>query len=127
MAWLFSEPGNRVYPDIPLDGPDTYKEIQKLDKMLTEANIPHCMRSGFLGGYQIVYNGHNVEPTEKPIRQTVCDVIEHTGSYGNEKDLLEISGLMTEEEMEEHQDTVLGYLTAENVFNRIKKHWDETA
>ena len=30
---------------------------------------------------------------------------------------------MTEEELEETQDTVLGYLTAEDVFQRIKKHW----
>ena len=52
-------------------------------------------------------------------------VIEHEFSYGNEKDLLEISGLMTEKEEKETQDTVLGYLTAENVFERIKKHYKD--
>lgn len=30
---------------------------------------------------------------------------------------------MTEQEMEEEQDTVLGYLTADNVFERINMHW----
>jgi hypothetical protein len=53
----------------------------------------------------------------------VCSVIEHEFSYGREKDLLEIQGLMTEQEMEEEQDTVLGYLTADNVFERINMHW----
>lgn len=50
-------------------------------------------------------------------------MIEHEFSYGREKDLLEIQGLMTEQEMEEEQDTVLGFLTADNVFERIKMHW----
>jgi len=53
----------------------------------------------------------------------VCSVIEHEFSYGREKDLLEIQGLMTKQEMREEQDTVLGYLTADNVFGRIKNHW----
>lgn len=33
-------------------------------------------------------------------------------------------GLMTDAEIFKEQDDVLGWLTAENVFNRIKKHWD---
>ena len=32
---------------------------------------------------------------------------------------------MTKEEKKRHDDDVLGYLTAENVFDRIKKHWDK--
>ena len=52
---------------------------------------------------------------------SVCSVIY---GYGSEKGLLEISGLMTDEEYEKENDSVLGYLTAENVFARIKKHWE---
>lgn len=55
------------------------------------------------------------------------DAIEHYGSYGKDEDKLEIMGLLTPDE-EEH-DSVLGYLTAEDVFERIRKHhngeWDE--
>ena len=32
---------------------------------------------------------------------------------------------MTQEEKRKTGDDVLGYLTAENVFDRIKKHWDK--
>ena len=31
---------------------------------------------------------------------------------------------MTDEEYEKENNSVLGYLTAENVFARIKKHWE---
>lgn len=33
-------------------------------------------------------------------------------------------GLMTEKEEQETGDIVLGWLTAEDVFNRIKTHWN---
>ena len=42
-----------------------------------------------------------------------------------EKDLLEIQGKKKKKEYKETQDTVIGYLTAENVFQRIEKHWKE--
>jgi hypothetical protein len=55
------------------------------------------------------------------------DAIEHYGSYGNSCDELEIMGLLTPEEVE--YDSVVGYLTAEDVFERIRKHyngeWDD--
>jgi hypothetical protein len=81
--------------------------------MLEEANIPFKFSEKF-GGFHIVYSFEG---------NVVCSVIEHEFSYGREKDLLEIQGLMTEQEMEEEQDTVLGYLTADNVFERINMHW----
>lgn len=90
-----------------------YTEILKLDLMLKEAEIPHTFEK-FMDGWQVVYpeNGEN----------RVADAIEYMGSYGNEKDLLEIMGLLTPKELEEG-DSVLGYITAENVFDRIKSHW----
>ena len=84
--------------------------------MLESAKIPFDF-SELHGGYHIVYPSDGSE--------YICSVIEHDGSYGRTKDLLEIQGLMTKEELEETQDTVLGYLTAEDVFQRIKKHWEK--
>ncbi len=53
----------------------------------------------------------------------VCSVIFGHGSYGYEDGLLEIMGLLTDEEYK--IDSVLGGLTAEDVFKRIKKHYEE--
>ena len=44
------------------------------------------------------------------------------GSYGYKDGLIEIMGLLTEEERE--QDDVVGYLTPEEVFRRIKRDWE---
>lgn len=44
--------------------------------------------------------------------------------YGSSEGLLEISGLMTREEMDRVHDTVLGHLTAEDVFTRIRTHYE---
>ena len=57
-----------------------------------------------------------------------CSVICHPYSYGGEEGLLEIMGLLTEEE--EAGDTgddsaVLGWLTANDVFARIFVDWIE--
>lgn len=92
-----------------------YQEIHVLNKMLEEAEIPHTMKP-FMDGFQICY------PIESPTDR-VMDAIEHSGSYGNESDLLEIMGLLTPEEQE--HDSVLGYLSAKDVFKRIERHWKE--
>ena len=88
-----------------------YKEILRLKNMLEKANIPFEF-SELFGGYHITY----------PINKfRICSVIEHDYSYGNEQDLLEIKGLLTQKEKK--YDAVLGYRSAEEVFNRIKKNW----
>lgn len=92
-----------------------YQKILKLDKMLTEANIPHTLDKLF-DGWQIGY------PVRVNTRGCVMDAIEHNGSYG-----LEIMGLLTPEEAE--HDDVVGCLSPEEVFERIRKHysgeWDD--
>ena len=96
------------------------KEIFKLKVMLDNAEIEHEFydRTDKLGfkdyiKYQIiVYN---------PITEDrLISVIEGYGTYGYEKDLLEIMGCLSKKE--EKHDSVLGYLTAEEVFKRIKRH-----
>lgn len=102
---LYDENGNYIT--------DTrYQEILKLDAMLTEKGIPHTLQKR-MDGWQVIYPEDGEE--------RVMDAIEHFGSYGNEEDLLEIMGLLTPEE--EKDDSVLGYLTAEEVCKRIEQHW----
>ena len=92
---------------------ERYNEILRLKGMLEKAKIPFVF-SELFGGYHIIYPNNHFR---------VCSVIEHDFSYGREQDLLEIEGLMTKKEKKKEKDDVLGYLTAENVFQRIEKHW----
>lgn len=96
---------------------EKYNEIFKLKLMLEENHIPFewIEHNDFRNGYQICYPGKS--------EKRVCSVIEHSFSYGNEKDLLEIQGLLTAEE--EECDSVLGNLTATDVFQRILSHWEK--
>lgn len=85
-----------------------YREIMRLHLMLSEAGIPHQL-VGLFGGWQIIYSQNG---------NRVCSAVEHNFSYGNCCDTIEIMGLLTDEEAEE--DSVVGYLSAENVFKRIQ-------
>ena len=91
-----------------------YTEILKLDKMLDEAEIPHTLERS-MDGWQVCY---------PDVDNCVADAIEFYGSYGSEENLLEIMGLLTPEEAE--HDSVLGHLTAENVFERMRAHYEAT-
>lgn len=90
-----------------------YHEILVLEVKLYEAKIPHTFNT-YMGGWRIAYPNNE---------KTICSAIEHNGSYGREDDKIEIMGLLTEEESK--CDGVVGWLTAEDVFNRIKKHYEE--
>ena len=90
-----------------------YTEIRKLHALLTEAEIPHTFRV-HLGGYQVCYPEYD---------DRVCSAVLHGHSYGAFEGEIEIMGLLTPEE-EEISD-VCGDLTADDVFNRIRKHWEE--
>ena len=104
----FDENGNHILNE-------SYKEILALDKMLTDANIPHDL-DRFLDGWQICYPA-------KRYNCIIMDAIEHFGSYGNEADKLEIMGLLTPEEKE--HDSVLGWQSAQEVFDRINAHYQK--
>ena len=77
--------------------------INKLAQLLDEADIPYT-RNPIWDGEQIRIG-------------TLCDAVYHNFSYGNEDDLLEIMGALTEEEAE--NDSVLGWLTPEEVAERF--------
>lgn len=89
-----------------------YHEILVLEVMLYQAKIPHTFEP-HMGGWHIQY---------PDAEKCVCSAIEHNGSYGRYEDLIEIMGLLTEEE--KMYDNVCGHLTAENVFERIKTHYE---
>ena len=94
---------------------ECYKEIYKLRNLLDVAGIPYVFENGFLNVSALAYPNRNEG-------EFVCSVIEHDGSYGRNDDKLELMGLLTNEESE--CDDVVGWLTAEDVFNRIYKHYN---
>lgn len=99
---------------------EKYTEIFKLRGMLEVAEIPFQFREmKEQEGFQIGYPVLNKE-------ERVCSVVEHSFSYGAKCDRLEIMGLLTESEIEYDgcgEASVAGYLTAEDVFGRINKHY----
>ncbi len=92
-----------------------FTEIRKLHDLLTAADIPHTFEP-LNGGWHLSY----FDPDSG---DRVCSAITHKFSYGQYLGLVEIMGLLTPEESE--NDSVVGYLTGNDVFRRIKAHWEE--
>ena len=86
-------------------------EMDKLIVMLCKADIPFDLAI-HMGRPQVVYPS---------LENHVCDAVLHWGSYGRENGLLEIMGLVNEEV----EDSVEGWLTAEEVFARISEHYEK--
>lgn len=105
-----------------------YTEILKLKDMLEKANIPFTFTDDFWGVNKLNERGktnpyfaklyRNKYPAYQIRLGNLADAIEHDGSYGNEQDLLEIMGGLTAKE--QLDGSVLGGLTAEEVFKRFK-------
>lgn len=100
-----------------------YKEIFKLKEMLEKAKIPFEFADRNPLGVRWAEKWQIGYPVLPPDDGNICSVIEGMGTYGQEQDLLEIMGLLTPEEGED--DSVKGYLTAKDVFKRIKNHYNE--
>lgn len=90
-----------------------YSEIFKLKEMLQKEGIPFSF-SALHGGWHLEYYLLHQE-------RCICSIVEHYYSYGNQYDTLEIRGLLTPDELQ--LGSVVGYLSAEEVFRRIKEHW----
>lgn len=107
-----------------------YTEILKLKRMLEEANIPFTFTDDCFNVKERIDTGSPIAKflygEQYPAYQirlgNLADVIEHCYSIGYLADKLEIMGGLTEEEME--YDSVLGYLTAKEVFKRFKYCWE---
>ena len=82
-----------------------FVEIHKLEGLLIEADIPY-QKIVYSGGWQVCYI--NADGTK------AGDAIEHTGSYGNANDLLEVAGFDVED--------VVGWLTAQEAFEYFKRY-----
>lgn len=102
-----------------------YKEIFKLEKMLKDAGIPYKFYEldGGLKDMIPEWEHYHINYPNKD--HWVISVIEGIGTYGAEQDRLEIMGGLTPYERFINDDaTVLGYLTAKNVFKRIKNDYE---
>ena len=97
-------------------GRKKYTEIFKLRKKLNDIDLEHTFvdRSDERSeSYQIVILDDD--------GNKIISVIQNEWSYGNREDLLEIMGLLTPEE--EKHDEVIGWLTSDNVYERIMKYY----
>lgn len=99
-------------------------EFDKLISMLDESGIPYerdddnftMLAYGMpVGGIRRIKYPKNED--------FVCSVVFGHGTYGFESGKLEIMGLLTPQE--ELYDSVVGHLTAEEVFYRIRKHYNK--
>lgn len=115
-------------------------EIHKLHEMLTEAGIEHEFRERAESDVKHIYEKHGIDMGYQvivyyPDGERMISAIEGWGTYGyggwdhgtmgtteKDGDLIEIMGLLTPEEQE--YDSVVGYLTAEEVFRRIREAVD---
>lgn len=90
-------------------------EMNKLVEMLNNANIPFELTTDALGNEdnQVWYPSYE---------NNICDVICHAFSYGGPQGYLEMMGLV---DVEDIGDEVEGWLTADVVFERIKKDYEE--
>lgn len=92
--------------------------IIKLHFLLKGSGIPHTLIDRCDNGWQIIYPATTAfAPTD----DTVASVIQGPYSYGGDRDLLELKGLLTPEERS--RDEVAGGLTVADVFGRIQAHW----
>lgn len=97
---------------------ERYTEILKLKEMLEKANIPFTFTDDLFGAKKEGEVDSKKYPAYQIRLNKDIDVVQHCYSYGEEKNLLEIMGGLTEEEGE--TDGVLGNLMAEEVFKRFK-------
>ena len=89
-------------------------ELDKLQKYLDEHNIPYER----IDDDSHVVNRHQICVPTADLKKKEWDAICHYGSYGYGQGLLEIYGSIANEEID--SDSVVGWLTAEDVIERIK-------
>lgn len=103
-----SEAAASVLPDGTFPLNEEYHAILELDKKLTEAGIPHTLER-MMDGWIICY------PEDG--RKRKGDVIQHFGSYGAFRDLMEAYGFGLK--------NPVGWLDAEKAFEYFRKAHEE--
>lgn len=94
---------------------EKYTEIFRLKEMLEKDNIPFEFEKGE------EYKEYIIRiPKEYNKKEYLMTIYQGEYTYGGRNNLLEICGGTTLEERKEQGEEYLGYLTAENVFERIK-------
>lgn len=89
-------------PDGTFDVNPEYTAILKLDKLLTEAQIPHLLERAY-DGWIVIY----------PSREdNIGDAIQHFGSYGAFRDMVEVYGFGLKQPA--------GFLSVESAFEYFK-------
>ena len=96
-----------------------YNEIFKLKDMLDKEHINYSFIDRSINKSIYTMESYQIIIYKKDGNRLIS-VIEGYGTYGEENDLLEIMGCLTKEEMK--NDSALGYLTASEVLDRIKKN-----
>lgn len=86
-------------------------QMTTLINLLDAFDIPYEVTSNWINDSAQVWYPNKRNP--------MCDVISHSYSYGGSEGLLEIMGLCPDID----DDDVLGWLTAEDVFERIYSHY----
>lgn len=99
-----------------------YKEIFKLKEMLEKEKIPFDFFEMDAGVRDFMPDWEHWHLNYPSRAHTIISAIEGFGTYGEQDDKLEIMGGLTPKE-EASGDPVIGWLTAEDVFNRIKNHY----
>lgn len=92
-------------------------ELDKLEEYLKKNNIPYTRVDEDDPGYEWRMRHQIMVPEAYPNAE--WDAVCHKGSYGYEQGLLEIMGDLVDEKKD--GDTVVGYLTAEDVVKRIEE------
>ena len=95
-----------------------YTEIFKLKRMLEEAEIPFVFSDNVYDKKHMLH----IQYPNASDEERVCSVVQGYGTYGGDVDMLEILGLLTKRE-KRNNNAVAGWLSAENVFKRIQKHY----
>lgn len=85
-------------------------EMEKLINKLAKADIP----------YELTVLYDTIQVWYPSVKNNVADVVCHEWSMGSKDGLLEIMGLVDETKT---GDVVEGYLTADEIFERIAKHY----
>lgn len=89
-------------------------EITNLHNALMALDVPHEFITHEIGNGKHLYY-----PNKEDV---ICSAVTFLGSYGDRNGLIEIMGLLTEDE--QACDDVVGYLTATEVCRRILEHWN---